>query len=729
MDIRKMIHEMTLEDKASLLTGKKLWFMNGLKRFGIRDFTVSDGPHGVRVYNDFYENNGYPTTKAKATAFPCAACMASTWNEDLIHQVGETIGKECNHYKVDILLGPGVNGKRSPLGGRNFEYYSEDPVLAAKMGIAFVKGVQSQNVGTSVKHFVLNEQETLRRYISSEINKRTFRELYAYPFEQIIKQAKPLTVMAAYNKINGTYACENHDILTKLLRDEWGFEGIVLSDWGGVQNKRASVLAGLDVEMPESEWTKTFIDDVKNGKYPLELIDKTVERILKSYQWLLNNPNRGKETNFDDNHSVAVKVAQEGIVLLKNDNQILPFSSNDSIVVLGRYATEPRTHGGGSSELLSYHQEIPLEEINKYAQVAFYHDYVLTEEARNTILRANKVIIFTGTTTEIEHEGDDRINMLLPDEQTKLILEVAKNNKNIVVVNNSGSAVEVRSFIHQVKGFIQSWFLGSASGRAIADILFGRTNPSGKLSETFPIRIENTPTYPYFPGLEHKTDYSEGQMTGYRYYDTHQIPVSFPFGFGLSYSSFSYSRFSLNKTNISHGDSLTVHAQITNTSTIPGSETLQIYLSNLSLKKPNPNKVLKGFVKHHILPSQVINYEFTLNFSDFSQFYPEFDQFLVETGDYEIQIGTSVENILYKQLIQVTSNDQTLLPKQLYEPVEAWIKSPIDYEKIRFFVENNREIHFYEYEEPMERIIRRIMNEKQESEDEINAFLDKLRKY
>lgn len=727
MDINKIISEMTLEEKATLLTGKKNWFLNGINRFGIRDFVVSDGPHGLRAYLNLNENNGYPHTRAKATAFPCAACMSSTWNEALIQQVGETIGKECNHYKVDVLLGPGVNGKRSPLGGRNFEYYSEDPVLSAKMGIAFVNGVQSQNVGTSVKHFVLNEQETLRRYISSEVDQRSFRELYAYPFEQIIKQAKPLTVMAAYNKINGTYACENELILTKLLRDEWGFEGIVMSDWGGVQDKKASVLAGLDIEMPESEWKNSFIEDVRNSKYPQKSIDIAVERILKGYQWLLSNPNRGNQTNFNENHEVAVKVANEGIVLLKNDQHILPLSTQDSIVIMGRYAAEPRAHGGGSSELLSYHQEIPLDEIKKYTDVAYYHDYVLSEEAKKDIAKANKVIIFTGTTVEIEHEGDDRMNMLLPDEQMKFIQEVAKINGNIIVVNNSGSAIEVRSFIHLIKGFIQSWFLGSASGKAIADILFGKVNPSGKLSETFPFRIENTPTYPQFPGREHITDYSEGLMTGYRYYDTHQIPVSFPFGFGLSYSTFAYSGFELNKTEINHGESINVQVNVLNTSDVAGLETLQLYLKKISDKRPNPNKVLKGFVKKSILPKETMNYQFHLDFVDFSEFYPEFNQFLVETGDYEIQIGTSVENIIFKQGIHVTSRDQTTLSKKLFEPVKAWINSPLDYEKIKEFVISNRKINFYEYEEPMERIIRRIMNENLESEEKIEKFLSRLR--
>ncbi len=727
MDIKTIMKAMTLEEKASLLSGKRLWFLNGLKRFGIRDFICSDGPHGLRAYDDFGEADGYPVQKAKATAFPCAACMSSTWNESLIEEVGKTIGKECNHYSVDIILGPGVNGKRSPLGGRNFEYYSEDPVLSAKMGIAFVNGVQSQGVGTSVKHFALNEQETLRRYISSNVDERTFRELYAYPFEQIVKKAKPLTIMAAYNKINGVYACENHDLLTKLLRHEWGFEGIVISDWDGVQHRRASVLAGLDVEMPQSEWVSSFIEDVKNGLYPSDVIDKSVERILKSYEWLLNNENRGKKTDFEENHKIAIKVAEEGIVLLKNENGILPLKKADSVVILGKYALEPRTHGGGSSELLSYKTEIPIEEINRHSSVKYYHDYQLSDESKDAVVKADKVVIFTGTTVEIEHEGADRQSMKLPEEQLSLIREVIRLNDQIIVINSSGSAVEVKDFIQDIRAFIQSWFLGSASGKAIADILYGLVNPSGKLSETFPIQIENTPTFSLFPGKNHKTDYTEGLMTGYRYHDTHQIPVSFPFGFGLSYTTFSYSNFGVSSNSIGLTDTLTITADVKNTGSMSGSESLQLYIKPLDSRNGTPDKMLKSFAKKMIKPDATEKFELILSFDDFSGYYPEFKRFLVHSGKYSVQIGCSSHNIIFETVIDVISDDVTSLPKLLDEPARAWISSPRDYEKIKSFIEKNRKINFYEYEEPMERIIRRIMKENKESEANITSFLNILR--
>ncbi len=726
MDINKILKEMTLEEKATLLSGKKLWFFNGIKRLGIRDFIVSDGPHGIRAYYDFSESQGYPKTKAPATAFPSASCMASTWNETLIQEVGETIAKECNHYKVDVVLGPGVNGKRSPLGGRNFEYYSEDPVLTAKLGTCFVKGVQSQGVGTSLKHFVLNEQETLRRFISSNIDERTFRELYAYPFERIIKDAKPLTIMAAYNKVNGIYACENSETLTKLLREDWGYEGIAISDWGGVQNKRASVFAGMDIEMPQAEWTKSFIEDVKKGLYPIHVIDAAVQLILKAYEWMLNNPNHGKQTDFEMNHQVAQSVAEEGIVLLKNDDAFLPLSKKDSIVVLGTYAKHPRTHGGGSSELLAYKTEIPLDEINHYTQTLYFENYQLTEASIDAIQKADKVLIFTGTTTEIEHEGDDRLNLLLPSEQIIFIKEVTTINKNVAIINNSGSAIEVREFIDDVKAFVQSWFLGSASGKAIAKIIFGEVNPSGKLSETFPYQIENTSTYSSFPGKGLHTDYTEGFDTGYRFFDTHKIPVSFPFGFGLSYTTFEYSNVRFSKKELVNGDTLIIRVDVKNTGSISGMETLQVYVKTLNTNRPNPNKLLKGFAKRMIEPKKTSTFEIILHDYDFAGFYPEFGQFLVEKGDYEVHIGTSVQDIITKQLIHFESMDITSMPLTLDQPVKAWINSSKDEIRIHDFLVHNRKIHFYEYEEPMERIIRRIMNELGKEISEIEAFLNAI---
>jgi beta-glucosidase len=712
MNIEKIMQEMTIEEKAKLLSGRKLWFFNGVPRLGIRDFIVSDGPHGIRAYQDFNDNNGHPRKKEPATAFPSASCMASTWNEELLFSIGETIAKECNHYQVDIVLGPGVNGKRSPLGGRNFEYYSEDPYLTARMGIGFVKGVQSQGVGTSLKHFILNEQETSRRFISSDVDERTFRELYALPFEMIVKEAKPLTVMAAYNRVNGIYACENPETLTNLLRNEWGYKGITISDWGGIQNKRASVLAGLDIEMPESEFVLPFIETVKAGQYPFEMIDSAVERILKTYQWMLANPNRGKIADFEANHLIAQRVAEEGIVLLKNAHSILPLSKHRPVVVLGSYAQSPRTHGGGSSELRAYKTEVPLDEISRFAPTLFFPDYTLNETSEAAIREAKTIILFTGTTVELEHEGDDRINMRLPQEQMDFIKQVCELNKNVVVVNNSGSAIEVTDFIDDIQALLQCWFLGSASGVPIAKILFGDINPSGRLSETFPIKIEHTSTYPIFPGKSDKTDYTEGLFTGYRHFDTHQIQVAFPFGFGLSYTTFETTNLLVSSRVITQNDTLKISIDVKNTGLMSGKQTLQLYLRSLNSRLSNPDKILKGFVKAEITPGNVKTFEWSLTSEAFAKYFPEKHQFMVESGHYQILIGTSVNEIIAEDTIFFESKDDTTIHLSIDHPVRSWVETPKYYEIIKSLLAENREIHFYEYEEPLKRIIRRILNEK-----------------
>ncbi len=726
MDIQKIMKELTLEEKASLLSGKNLWWFNGLPRFNIRDFMVSDGPHGVRVYLDPYENNGYPHKRASSTAFPSASCMASTWNESLLHEVGETIGKECNHYKVDVVLGPGVDGKRSPLGGRNFEYYSEDPILSGKMGTAWVKGVQSQGVGTSVKHFILNEQESSRRFISSEVDDVTFHELYAKPFEMIIKEGKPLTVMAAYNQVKGIYSCENPDILKKLLRDDWGFEGLAISDWGGVQNKRASVLGGLDIEMPSSEFVKPFIEDVKQGKYPIEVIDQAVERILKAYQWMLVNPHYGQPTDFEKNHLVAQKVAEEGIVLLKNNQGFLPLDASKKIVVLGTYAEHPRTHGGGSSELKAYITEIPLIEIQNFADVTYFADYQLTDVSKKAISKADAIILFTGTTTELEHEGDDRINLSLPEEQVTFIQAVSALNTKIVIVNNSGSAIEVQPFINHVQAFLQSWFLGSASGAAIAKILFGIINPSGKLSETFPVCIENTPTYPIFPGKGSKAVYSEGLFTGYRFFDTHKIPVSFPFGYGLSYSTFSYENLTINKTHMTNGEIIKLTIDVKNLSTRIGKESLQLYIKPLQSSLSRPNKTLKGFVKKKLDPDETKTFSWSLSDSDFAVYIPEKERFMVEKGHYEIQIGTSINDIVAKTVVEFDSKDDITPYLSIKAPTRQWLESPLNKARIWPLLSQFRVLHFYENEEPLERIIKRVMREQGIDEVKIEQALQQV---
>ena len=726
MKAQEMFEQLTLKEKAELLTGKKNWWFEGIPRLGIRDFFVADGPHGLRAYEDPQERNGHPKKRAPATAFPCAAAMGATFHPELIVQVGETIGKECNHYGVDVILGPGVDGKRSPLGGRNFEYYSEDPYLSAQMGIAFVKGAQSQGIGTSVKHFVLNEQETARRFISSNTDVRTLRELYAYPFEQIVKQAQPLTIMGSYNKVNGTYACENRDLITDLLRKEWGYQGIVISDWGGVQNKRASVEAGLDIEMPESEWKQSFVEDVLQGKYDLRLIDETVKRILSVYEILLNNKNHLQPTSFEKNHVIANEVAKEAIVLLKNQDGILPLNPKQNLVIIGPYVHEPRAYGGGSSELRAYKIDTPQEAFEQMGSYTYVTQYQEISSYQEAITKADAVLVFTGTTPAIESEGFDRSNLFLPQDQIECVNAVAKWNQQVIVVNSSGSAVDFTPIDSAMKGLLQSWFLGSASGYALVDILFGKINPSGKCSETFPLCLEHTPAYPYFPEHVQSTTYHEGLLSGYRHYDTHHYPVRYPFGFGLSYTTFVILNAKVDRTSISKKDHFRCSITVKNTGKIPGAEVIQLYVSKPDSEYVQPHKVLRRFEKVFLQPGEERTVTWRLDASLFETFIPKANQFLVESGRYVLMIGTDVQTISQQIEMHVSSSDDTSPQMDDGFPAGMIASHPKYKQQVETFFKDLRPIHSWEREEPFRRIVYRRAKEYHINVQQVEAFLEQL---
>ena len=726
MNPQSVFEQLTLEEKAQLLTGKNNWWFEGIPRLGIRDFMVADGPHGIRAYKDPSEHNGHPKTRMPATSFTCASGMASTWNPQLIEEAGRVIGNECNHYSVDVILAPGVDGKRSPLGGRNFEYYSEDPFLTAQMGIAFVKGAQSTGIGTSLKHFALNEQETSRRFNSSTIDERTFRELYAFPFEQIVKQANPLTIMGAYNKVNGVYACENPYLIQELLRKEWGYQGIVISDWGGVQNKKASILAGLDIEMPASEWKKTFVEDVLNGIYPTEVIDETVKRILNVYATLLDNPNHGVPTNFEKNLQVAKKVASESIVLLKNEDYVLPLQVPQQIVVIGLPAKTPRTNGGGSSEMMAYKVEAPLEFMKAFQEVHYIPEYVILPEQKDIIKNADRVVIFTGTTPEIESEGFDRSSLFLPLDQINCIKEVAGINSNIIVVNSSGSSIDTRSFDSLIKGFVQTWLQGSGAGEEIAQVLYGVINPSGRLAETFPLRIEHTPTYPLFPEHGEETKYVEGLFSGYRFFDTHELPVRYPFGYGLSYTTFEYSNLQLSKQTYEKGDVILVSVEVKNTGLVSGHEVVQLYVSNNDSSYPQPKKILRAFNKVFLKPNESKIVSLEVPTSLLETFIPSKRMFLLEKGRYGIYVGHDSQDIRLQASILIESIDSTHPPKSLEHPTKLWMMPSNHSSLIHEFFDKTRKPGWWETEEPLKRVIKRIAKEYKWQEVDIIQLLKQL---
>ncbi|MGD9909212.1 MAG: glycoside hydrolase family 3 C-terminal domain-containing protein [Candidatus Izemoplasmatales bacterium] len=728
MKAEEVLCKLTLEEKAILLTGKKNWFFNGVPRLGIRDFVVGDGPHGLRAYQNIMENGGYPETRMPATMFPSASAMASSFHPELLFEVGKVIGKECNHYHVDIILGPGINGKRSPLAGRNFEYYSEDPWLTAKMGEAFVKGVQSEGVGTSLKHFILNEQESSRRFISSQVDNRTFRELYALPFEHIVKTAKPLTIMPSYNKINGVYACQNLEILDALLKKEWGFEGITISDWGAVQDKKASIEATLDIEMPESEWKDKFIEDVKNGLYSESQINERALRVLKAYEWMLQNKNHGLKTNFEENHLIAKKVADESVCLLKNENAILPLEMGSRVIVLGEYAANPRINGGGSSDLMPYLVNNTLEEMMKYAKVSYFSSYQLTKDLADQILSSkDKIVVFVGTTAEIESEGFDRKNLDLPKEQVLFLTEVSKISQNrLIVVNSSGSAVNFEPFIKDTSALLQAFFLGSATGKTIADILFGVVNPSGKLSETFPIDLANTPTYKQFPGTGKTSIYQEGLFTGYRFYDTHKLPVRFPFGYGLSYTHFDYNGLKLSTNQVSDDFNFQASVLVENTGKRDGYETVMLFVGYPESQFVHPTKVLKQFKKVWIPSGETCKVTFDLTREDFKVFVSDKSKFMVESGRYLIYVGKNVTETLPYETIDIFSSDVCHAPKQLDYPADEWMKSDPEKSLLLSLESKYRSLLWWEKEEPLERILKRIQKEFNLLDDECEEILRQL---
>lgn len=728
MNKSEILSQMTLEEKATLLTGKRNWWMNGIPRLGIRDFLVADGPHGLRAYENMLEHGGHPKTRMPATAFPCASAMASTWNPSLIEEVGGVIGKECNHYGVDCILAPGVDGKRSPLGGRNFEYYSEDPVLTAAIGTAFVKGVQKQGVGTSLKHFALNEQETARRFNSSNVDERTFRELYALPFERIVKSAQPKTIMGAYNKVNGVYACQNHDLITKLLREDWGFEGIAISDWGGVQDKRAALEAGLDIEMPESEWKDAFIHDVLQGRYDVALIDKAVARILNVYDWFLANAHRHEKADFEAHHQIARSVAQEAIVLLKN-NGVLPLEKGAPIVVFGPSAASPRVGGGGSSELKPYKIESPLDALKAKSPVVYFEDYRLAKEHKAAMDAAQAVVVFVGTTPEIESEGFDRRLMDLPAEQVAFVTAAARWKKKLVVVNGSGSAVDLRSIEANASGILQTWFLGSASGEPIADVLYGDVDPSGRLSETFPLQIENTSTYPQFPDQGVAATYTEGLFTGYRHFDTRKLPVMYPFGHGLSYTRFEWSNAVLERPAADLSKPVRVSLTVKNIGTRRGFEVVQVYVKKTDSNLPQPEKTLQAFAKVALDPSESRRVTIELNQEAFASYFVHAKAFLVETGRHEIILAASVADVRFVLEADLVGSLDALEPLTLSHPIRIWTQRKDAWQAFETAAGAIRKLGWWEYEEPALRILKRVMSEAGVSKDRIEKAILSLLKY
>ncbi len=650
-DIRKIISQMTVEEKAGLCSGLDFWHTKSVERLGVPCVMVSDGPHGLRKQDDKADHLGV-NESIKAVCFPPAVLSACSFDRDLLRELGDTIGREAQAENVSVVLGPAVNMKRSPLCGRNFEYFSEDPYLAGELAAAFVEGVQSHHVGTSVKHFAANSQENRRMTCSSDADERTLREIYLPAFEKAVKQAGAYTLMCSYNRVNGVYASENDWLLNKVLRDEWGFDGLVMSDWGAVNDRVKGLAAGLDLEMPGSGGftDKQIADAVRDGSLDEAVLDRAVERILTLvFRW----EDKREEQTFDleADHAFARRVAEESMVLLKNEN-VLPLGRDEKILFVGEYAEKPRYQGGGSSHINSFRVSDALTAAGKYAQVRYAkgfpaqadeYDEALAEDALREAKDADKVVVFAGLPDSFESEGYDRAHMDLPACQNRLIAELAAVNPNIIVVLHNGSPVAM-PWLEKAKGLLEAYLGGQAGGEAAAAILFGAVNPSGKLAETHPVKLSDNPSYLSFGGKD-KVAYSEGVFIGYRYYDKKEMAVSFPFGHGLSYTSFEYGNLRLDRDVMTDGGRLTVSVDVTNTGAREGKETVQLYVSDKTGVVQRPLRELKGFEKLSLGPGETKTAVMVLDDRAFSWYSEELGDWYAAPGAYEIAIGASSRDL------------------------------------------------------------------------------------
>ncbi|WP_340400478.1 glycoside hydrolase family 3 C-terminal domain-containing protein [Paenibacillus sp. FSL H8-0079] len=673
-NIKELVQRMTLEEKAGMCSGLDFWHLKGVERLGIPSIMVTDGPHGLRKQDGSADHLGL-TSSVPATCFPSAAGLASSWDKELARQVGVALGEECQAEDVAVLLGPGVNIKRSPLGGRNFEYFSEDPLLSTQMATGHIQGVQSQGVGTSLKHFAVNNQEERRMSIDAVVDERTLREIYLASFEGAVKDGQPWTVMCSYNKVNGTYAGENEWLLTDILKDEWGHEGLVVSDWGAVNERADALAAGLELEMPTSGGIgeRKVIDAVESGQLPLDKLDRAVERLLKLIFNAVDQKQEGATYNKDEHHQLARKVAAESMVLLKNEEGLLPLRREGEVALIGAFARKPRFQGGGSSHINPTKVDDIVEEMTQVAGegVTFSYapgyrieaddvDETLMHEAVQAAQSADTAVVFVGLPDRYESEGYDRAHLRLPDNHIRLIEEIAKVQSRVVVVLSNGSPVEM-PWLPQVQAVLEAYLGGQAVGGAIADLLYGEVNPSGKLAETFPAKLSHNPSYLNFPGEGDRVDYREGIFVGYRYYDKKELEPLFPFGYGLSYTTFEYADLKVDRTELTDQDEVNVHVRVTNTGDIAGKEIVQLYVSDVESTVIRPVKELKAFVKVALEPGESEVVSFTLNKRSFAYYNVDMKDWHVETGEFEIQVGSSSRDIHVHTRVNVEST-ATFLP-------------------------------------------------------------------
>jgi beta-glucosidase len=675
---------MTLEEKAALCTGASAWSTTPVERLGVPEMIVSDGPHGIRRIPDVHSTarKGLP-----ATCFPTASCSASTWDVELMGELGAALAEEAIALHVDVLLGPGVNMKRSPLCGRNFEYFSEDPFLAGELAVSFINGVQSKGVGTSLKHYAVNNQEFQRFSISAEVDERTQREIYLSAFEKAVKEAQPWTVMCSYNKVNDVFASEHHTLLTDILKDEWCFEGLVVSDWGAVRDRVAALRSGLDWEMPgpQERRVEAVVQAVRSGELAEATLDESVRRILRIVFKAQETP-KGGAFDVDAHHRLARKIAAEGMVLLKNDG-LLPLKGHRKIAVIGRSAKAAHIQGHGSSRVTPTRVDVPFRELQSRAdgaELTYAEGYPaddcfrqdLIDQAVGLARSADVALLYAALPTYKESEGYDRTDLDLTAQQVALIRAVAKAQPKTVVVLNNGAPVAMNAWIDAVPAVLEGWMMGQAGGAALADVLFGQVNPGGKLAETFPLKLSDTPAHLNWPGGAGKVQYGEGLFIGYRYYDAKELPVLFPFGYGLSYTTFAYSSAKASAKTFRDVEGLTVTLDVTNTGHMAGKEIVQVYVHDRASGLVRPEKELKGFAKVGLQPGETKSVAIKLDFRAFAYYHPEYKQWITEDGDFDILIASSAAHVRHTLAVTLEStlNLPCILDRE--STIREWMADP-----------------------------------------------------
>ncbi len=670
-DPKAILEQLTLEEKASLCDGADFWHLKGMEKYGFPSIMVCDGPHGLRK-KDYEKKGDSLSNSVPAISYPTAASTASSWDSELLFEMGVALGKKCLKEEVGVLLGPGINMKRSPLCGRNFEYFSEDPILAGELAAGFIKGVQSMGVGTSLKHFCANSQETRRMTGNSVVDERALREIYLTAFEIAVKKAQPWTVMNSYNKINGFHGSENKHTQLEILRNEWGFDGVVVSDWGAVNDRVFGLKNGNDLEMPSSSGsgTKKIVEAVKNGTLDEAVVNERALNVLKLIKKATDGAQPGYKYNDADDQGFARRVAASSMVLLKNDG-VLPLRKDKKIAVIGELARQPRYQGAGSSHINPTQLDNGLDELKKLGfDVEFAQGYELSnKKAKNNdnliaqaaalAAKCETAVLFIGLTDEYEAEGFDRTHMNLPEAHDKLVAEVLRANKNVVVVLAGGSPVEM-PWSDDVAAILNSYLGGQAGAGAVADILSGVVNPSGKLPETYPMVYSDTPAYKNFPGNPASVEFRESVYIGYRYYEKAQQAVRYPFGYGLSYTTFEYSDLKLDKSEMTDADTLTVTCKIKNTGAVAGAEIAQLYVADKVSTIYRPIKELKGFKKVFLQPGEEKEISFELCKRAFAFYNVNISDWCVESGEFDILVGASSADIKLSATVNVTAAEVSI---------------------------------------------------------------------